>query len=102
MVTFINQNTEQEKKAKDYELNNSSEFPILNPETYDKARKIAPSFDVYYLEQEWRGMWIDRGREKLRNPDGAFIAFCKRRFEHDKKVLSERLNRPEFIGGLFV
>ena len=87
MVTFINRNTEQEKKAKDYELNNSSEFPILNPETYDKARKIAPSFDVYYLEQEWRGMWINRGREKLRNPDGAFIAFCKRRFEHDKNRL---------------
>ncbi len=87
IVTFINRNTEQEKKAKDYELNNSSDFPILNPETYDKARKIAPSFDVYYLKQEWRGMWIDRGREKLRNPDGAFIAFCKRRFEYDKNRL---------------
>lgn len=63
------------------------DFPILNPDTYEKARKAAPQFDVYYLEQEWHEMWVSRGKEKLTNPDGAFISFCKRRYNADKGLL---------------
>lgn len=62
----------------------SIDFPILNPETYEKARKVAPQFDVYYLEREWHEMWYSKGQEKLLNPDGAFIAFCKKRYAADK------------------
>ena len=50
---------------------------FLKPETYEKARKAAPSWDIHYLEQEWRN-WI---KEPPRSPDGAFIGFCKKWYE---------------------
>lgn len=46
----------------------------LNPETYNDARIVAPSWDVYYLEREWRD-WIT---ETPRDPDAAFIGFCRK------------------------
>jgi hypothetical protein len=52
----------------------SAYAPSLNPETYNDARNIAPSWDVYYLEREWRD-WIT---ETPRDPDAAFIGFCKK------------------------
>lgn len=56
----------------------------LDTETYHDARTVAPGWDVYYLEGEWRD-WIARnvadGMEPPRNPDAAFIGFCKKWFE---------------------
>ena len=53
-------------------------FPKLKSETYDIARKVAPGYDVYFLEQEWQNFWYRNGRKRLKNPDGAFVGFCKR------------------------
>ena len=47
---------------------------ILNPDTYHDARIVAPGWDVYELEREWRE-WIT---EPPRNPDAAFIGFCRK------------------------
>lgn len=41
----------------------------LSPETYEKAREVAPSWDIHFLEQEWR-MWMS---EPPRHADGAFL-----------------------------
>ncbi len=49
----------------------------LSPETYHDARNVAPGWDVYYVEQEWRG-WIT---EPPRDPDAAFIGFCRKWYE---------------------
>jgi plasmid replication initiation protein len=49
----------------------------LNVETYNDARIVAPGWDVYYLEQEWRG-WIT---EVPRDPDAAFVGFCRKWYE---------------------
>lgn len=49
----------------------------LNPDTYSAARQEAPGWDVYELEKEWRD-WIT---EAPRNPDAAFIGFCRKWFE---------------------
>lgn len=49
----------------------------LNPDTYETAREAAPSWDVHYLEREWRD-WM---QEPPRNPDAAFIGFCRKWFE---------------------
>lgn len=46
----------------------------LASDTYDKARRIAPGWDIYALESEWRG-WIT---EPPRNPDAAFLGFCRK------------------------
>jgi nucleoside diphosphate kinase len=51
-----------------------SMFALL-PETFDKARKECPGFDVYALESEWR-KWAEN-KEAPKNADAAFLAFCK-------------------------
>lgn len=51
----------------------------LSTETYEKAKKVAPGWDVYFLEREWREWIVDKERPK--NPDAAFIGFCKQRFQ---------------------
>ena len=56
--------------------------PNLSTEAYEKARKAAPSYDVYYLESEWLKFWEQNGCKTLKKPDGAFISFCKKRYEN--------------------
>ena len=56
-------------------------FPVIDLETYNDARIVAPSYDIYYLEREWREWWVDSGKPLLTDPDKAFIGFCKRRYE---------------------
>ena len=34
-------------------------FPFLDPETYNEVRAVAPGYDPYCLEQEWRD-WVGR------------------------------------------
>ena len=58
-------------------------FPLLDSETYHDAKTVAPGYDVYYLEQQWRDFWVESGQPELRSPDAAFIGFCKAR--HAKK-----------------
>ena len=50
----------------------------LSIDTYEKAKKVAPGWDVYALEKEWR-LWI-ADKETSKNPDAAFVGFCKQRF----------------------
>lgn len=49
----------------------------LSGDVYDKAREAAPGWDVYFLESEWR-MWMDA---PPRDPNAAFIGFCRKWFE---------------------
>jgi hypothetical protein len=49
----------------------------LSPETYHDARLVAPGWDIYVLEREWRE-WMT---EPPRNPNAAFIGFCRKVFE---------------------
>lgn len=51
--------------------------PILRPETYEKAKRVAPGFDVHALEQYWREWCLNKPVPK--NPDSAFIGFCRRK-----------------------
>jgi hypothetical protein len=56
-----------------------SHAPIsLKLDTFEKAKKVAPGFDIYFLEAEWIE-WIDKKGECPNNPDAAFIGFCKRK-----------------------
>ncbi|MFC0813555.1 replication initiator protein A [Paracoccus panacisoli] len=49
----------------------------LKSDTYHEARLAAPGWDVYVLEREWRD-WMT---EAPKNPDAAFIGFCRKTFE---------------------
>ena len=49
----------------------------LKSDTYDEVRKVAPRYDPHFLEREWRE-WI---KETPKNPDAAFIGFCRSYYE---------------------
>ena len=50
--------------------------PRLRSITYEKAREVAPGWDIYHLEAEWRD-WII---EPPQDADSAFIGFCRKWF----------------------
>ena len=50
---------------------------LLMTNTYEKAKKAAPGWDIYALEQEWRE-WVS-GKTPPKYPDKAFIAFCRQK-----------------------
>jgi hypothetical protein len=77
-VRFTNRNTMKALPPVEATL-----FPILDPETYNEARIVAPGYDVYYLEEQWHTFWADSGKPELKSPDAAFIGFCKSR--HNRK-----------------
>jgi hypothetical protein len=57
----------------------SDDVPIrLRTETFEKAREAAPRFDIYFLENEWRE-WIAKKGERPKDPDKAFIGFCRQK-----------------------
>ena len=49
----------------------------LRPDTYEKAKALAPGWDVYFIEREWRE-WLT---EPPRSPEAAFLGFCKKWYE---------------------
>jgi plasmid replication initiation protein len=53
--------------------------PVLKPATMAAARDLAPGWDIYALEAEWRDMWQRSGRPKLRSADAAFLGWLKKR-----------------------
>jgi hypothetical protein len=57
----------------------------LDPEAYHDARTVAPGWDVYVLEQEWRQWMHDYDVEIPRNPTKAFIGFCRKHAERNGK-----------------
>lgn len=75
MVTFRNRGTIP--KSKLLEDTRTVSVGGLNPETYHDARTVAPGWDVYYIEREWRD-WIT---ETPRDADAAFIGFCRKWYE---------------------
>jgi len=74
MVIFTNRGTLLASDVVDAEP-----LPVvrLSADVYAKAKEAAPGWDVYALEQEWRG-WMT---EAPRNPDAAFVGFCRKWFE---------------------
>lgn len=53
--------------------------PLFGAEVIERAKNAAPGQDVYALEQEWRGWWIETGRPRLSAPDRAFLAWLEGR-----------------------
>lgn len=50
----------------------------LDPEIYHDARTVAPGWDIYVLEQEWRSWMSECEMEPPRNPGKAFLGFCRK------------------------
>jgi plasmid replication initiation protein len=72
IITFTNRNKRVAKKEK------KARASLLRTQTYENARRAAPGWDIYLLEQEWREWSTGKGTPL--NPDAAFVGFCKQRF----------------------
>ena len=55
------------------------EGPSLRSVTLETARALAPGWDIYALEAEWRAVWVRSGRPLLRSADAAFLGWLKKR-----------------------
>lgn len=75
MVIFINRTITEAKPSP------ALSTIRLDPETYHDARIMAPGWDVYTLEQEWREWMVEGGLDAPANPDKAFLGFCRKVFE---------------------
>ena len=49
------------------------------PEALEAARALAPGWDVYALEADWRGYWAASGRPRLRSAERAFLGYVRAR-----------------------
>jgi plasmid replication initiation protein len=56
-------------------------MPRLKTETFEKAKRVAPRRDIYQYEIEWRDWIANKGAPE--NPDAAFIAFCRKKYQHE-------------------
>lgn len=54
-------------------------LPPFDAATMDAARAMAPGWDIYALDAEWRGFWVATGRQKLRAPEKAFLGWLRGR-----------------------
>ena len=52
----------------------------LDSDAYAEARDVAPSWDVYFLEREWR-RWLGENEIEPKNPERHFVKFCRSWFE---------------------
>lgn len=52
---------------------------FLKPETHETAKQIAPGYDVYAIEEDWRA-WM---KERPKNPDAAFLGFVAKWYERE-------------------
>ena len=66
------------KRAKAKPAGASGQTLKLSTATYEKAKKAAPSLDIYYLETEWR-TWVGKQKTPTANPDGSFLSFCTKK-----------------------
>jgi plasmid replication initiation protein len=57
----------------------AGEGPRLDPDVHARVRALAPGWDPYWLEAEWRRMWRATSRPVLHSPDAAFLAFVRAR-----------------------
>ncbi len=74
MVTFRN------RGSMALSLHSPSWEGSLDQDAYDAAREAAPSWDVYYLEREWR-RWLGENEIEPKMPARHFVKFCRSWFE---------------------
>lgn len=72
MAVFRNRGTVRPQKSE-----TGATGVSLDSDVYHKARQVAPGWDVYMLEKEWRDWMV----EPPRDPNRAFIGFCKKWYD---------------------
>ena len=60
--------------------------PRPSADALEAARSLAPGWDVYALEADWRAFWAESGRQRLTSPDKAFLGWVRARATSDGTV----------------
>lgn len=55
--------------------------PPLRADTFERARLLAPGYDVQALHQDWLRHWRNSGQQPLHDADAAFLSFCRKRHQ---------------------
>lgn len=77
MVTFLNRGT---MKTAAISAPTDPWTGRLDADVYGDARNVAPGWDVYHLEREFRN-WLGEEEIVPKNPEKMFLKFCKSWFE---------------------
>lgn len=80
-----------DKKVKG--ANNITQFipQFKGTEIFNKAKKLAPDFDIYHLHDEWRE-WVSKSNVVVKKPEAHFMAFVKKRAQR-KNLLIKKLRK---------
>jgi hypothetical protein len=79
-IVFRNRGTMNKK------INDHVSSIHLDTETLQQAKEAAPGWDVYFLEDEWRSWIMNKRLDLPKNPDKAFIGFCKKWYEKNGRA----------------
>src|SRR3546814_16227256 len=60
---------------------------MISNQALEKARTVAPGYDVYAPTGDYLASWDDKGQQHLKNADAAFLGWCKKR--HERNPLRE-------------
>jgi len=55
--------------------------PLFGADTVEAVRALAPGWDAYALEAEWRGYWAATGRPRLAAPEKAYLGWVRGRVQ---------------------
>ena len=74
----------QERQALDTKLQAQEQqlslFDVcLKTQTYERAKALVSGWDIYALEAEWKAWGQQQHDWPPKNPDAAFLGFCKQR-----------------------
>lgn len=78
-VVFRNRGTMHGNK----QIQDTGETIHVSPDAIEKGRAAAPGYDIYVLESAFKEFWYDSGQPELKSVDGAFIGFCKKRYQRN-------------------
>jgi len=60
-------------------VDDTRDAPVFDADTVAAVRALAPGWDPYALEAEWRAFWVDTGRPVLRAPQKAYLGWVAKR-----------------------
>jgi hypothetical protein len=69
-------------KLKDHEKHLNLCEVRLKTDTYEQAKAAALGWDIYVFEAEWKAWGSQQQEWPPKNPDGAFIGFCRQRGQY--------------------
>lgn len=80
VVAFKNRNSMPLDKPEAPSLPARTAGGMITSEGYEDAREAAPGWDIYMLEQEWRG-WLAKEEIEPKHSNRHFVKFCRTWFE---------------------